>query len=140
MTANLLNKTPNYCYRQLKQILIVEDDNINRMLLRDYLKHYGYYVTSLSSGQNFIVNLHQLKPDLILLDLKLPDADGYHLLQQIQQEPGLSKIPVIVVSAFAFKVDRERALNLGARHYLVKPINLNVLATKVEQELVCNHI
>lgn len=69
-----------------------------------------------------------------MLDLKLPGIDGYTLLEQIQQSDW-QHLPVIVVSAFAFKADRERALNLGARRYLVKPVNLNELKQAIQEEL-----
>ncbi|HIK04541.1 MAG TPA: response regulator [Trichormus sp. M33_DOE_039] len=140
MTANLLKKSHNCSCQKLNRILIVEDDTINRMLLSDYLKYYGYNIASLANGKNFILTINIFQPDLILLDLKLPDVDGYFLLQQIQQQPNLSTIPIIVVSAFAFKPDQERAINLGARDYFVKPINLNLLTHTIAQELSCRHI
>ncbi|WP_414579652.1 response regulator [Anabaena sp. CCY 9402-a] len=140
MVSNLLAKKQNFYSHQLSQILIVEDDYINRMLLSDYLKYSGYNVTSLSNGANFFLTINIFQPDLILLDLKLPDIDGYYLLQQMQQQPDFSKIPVIVVSALAFKVDQQRAMDLGARDYLVKPINLNLLTLKIEHALAYSHI
>jgi DNA-binding response OmpR family regulator len=109
------------------------------MLLSDYLSYCGYDVQSLSEGSTFFSTIDKFEPDLILLDLKLPDIDGYSLLKQVQQRPDLSKIPIIVVSAFAFKADQELALSLGARRYFVKPLELKDLILTIEEELTFSH-
>ena len=75
------------------------------------------------------------QPHLILLDLKLPDIDGYILLEQLQLNPQGRDTPVIIVSAFAFKADRQRAMNLGARQYFIKPVNLVDLRQAIEREI-----
>lgn len=117
------------------RILLIEDNDINRQLMTDYLKYCGYEVLSLPRGGTFAAAMSQFKPHLVLLDLKLPDVDGYTLLQQIQQKPEWLKIPVIVVSAYAFQSDQQRALSLGARRYLVKPVKLPELLQAISEEL-----
>lgn len=117
-----------------RRLLLVEDHEINRLLLADYLTYCGYEVLTLSEGALFATAIAKFQPHLIVLDLKLPDTDGYTLLQQLQQHGEWSRIPVIVVSAFAFRADQRRALNLGARHYLVKPIQLLELKQLLAQE------
>jgi two-component system cell cycle response regulator DivK len=117
------------------RILLVEDNDINRQLMTDYLKYCGYEVLSLPKGSGFATAMSQFEPHLVLLDLKLPDIDGYTLLQQIQQQPEWVNIPVIVVSAYAFQSDQQRALNLGARRYLVKPVKLSELMQAISEEL-----
>jgi len=117
-----------------KRVLLVEDHDANRMLLSDYLRHFTYNVRSLSDAFTFFPTLEQFRPDLILLDLKLPVIDGYTLLEEIRQKPEWQTTPIIVISAFAFKADRQRALDLGARHYFVKPINLNHVREAIEAE------
>jgi two-component system cell cycle response regulator DivK len=119
----------------ITRILLVEDNDVNRQLMTDYLRYCGYEVFSISRGESFAAAMSQFYPHLILLDLKLPDIDGYTLLQQIQQIPDWSEIPVIVVSAFAFQADQQRALNLGARRYLVKPVKLPELINTISEEL-----
>ncbi|MBW4554525.1 MAG: response regulator [Trichormus sp. ATA11-4-KO1] len=138
MTAHLLTKNHQLDLHKLKRVLLIEDNDANRMLLSDYLSYCGYIVQSLSNGNTLLSTIEKFQPKLMLLDLKLPDIDGYSLLEQIQQTPGLSKIPIIVVSAFAFKSDQERAMNLGASHYFVKPVNLNALILTIEKELAYN--
>ncbi len=135
MTANLLHTSQTLSCPSAKKILLVEDNDVNRMLLRDYLSHCGYHIQCLSTGSNFFDTIEKFQPQLILLDLKLPDIDGYSLLESIKQQPSLESIPVIVVSAFAFESDREQAMNLGASRYFVKPINLTELTLAIEEEL-----
>lgn len=139
MTAQLLNIDQPLRSQKLKRVLLVEDHYLNRMLLSDYLSYSGYDVQSLSEGSTFFSTIEKFEPDLMLLDLKLPDIDGYSLLKQVQQKPDLSKIPIIVVSAFAFKADQELALSLGARRYFVKPLKLKELILTIEEELTSHH-
>lgn len=135
MTAQLLENKQKYKSYPSKRILLIEDNDMNRMLLSDYLAYFNYDVVGLPEASEFFSTVEQFKPELILLDLKLPDIDGYSILTQIKQKPKYSKIPVIVVSAFAFKADQDRALKLGACRYFVKPVNLNELVAAIEEEL-----
>ena len=135
MTAHLLTRERQLQSEQLRRILLVEDNDMNRMLMTDYLSYCGYNIKSLSDGLTFFSSIEIFQPKLILLDLKLPDIDGYFLLETIQKNPDLSKIPVIVVSAFAFKADQERAMSLGARRYFTKPVNLSALILTIQEEL-----
>ncbi|WP_373530842.1 response regulator [Nostoc sp.] len=139
MIAQLFNINQTLRSHQVRRILLVEDHYLNRMLLSDYLSYCGYDVQSLSEGSAFFSTIEKFEPDLMLLDLKLPDIDGYSLLKQVQQKPDLSKIPIIVVSAFAFKADKERALSLGARRYFVKPLKLKDLILTIEEQFICRY-
>ena len=122
-------------YPDLKRLLIVEDNTLNRLMLNDYLMFCGYHVMSLACGANFLKEVVSFQPHLILLDLKLPDIDGYVLLEQLQLNSQGRDIPVIIVSAYAFKADCQRAMNLGARQYFIKPVNLIDLKQAIEQEI-----
>lgn len=93
------------------RILVVEDNDENRELMSEYLSNFGYQVLDLADGSIFFQALECFRPHLVLLDLKLPGIDGYTLLQQIQQRSDWRQVPIIVVSAFAFKADRERAMS-----------------------------
>jgi two-component system, cell cycle response regulator DivK len=140
MTAQLLTVHRQFQLQQIRRILLIEDNDVNRMLLGDYLGYCGYNVESLAEGSTFFSSIEKFQPQIILLDLKLPGIDGYALLEKIKQEPDLSKIPIIVVSAFAFKADQERAMSLGANRYFVKPVNLNHLVLAIEEELTCRYV
>jgi len=117
------------------RILLLEDNDINRQLLSEYLIYLGYQVLALPDGCNLFQALSDFQPQLILLDLKLPGIDGYTILEQIQQSSDWHQVPVIVVSAFAFKADQQRAINLGARRYFVKPVKLPQLKEAIQEEL-----
>lgn len=118
-----------------KRILIVEDNSLNRQMLEDYLVFCGYRVLSLPSGDKFFEEIAFFQPHLILLDLKLPGIDGYTLLAQLKANLKYQHIPVIIVSAFAFRVDRQRAFNLGASRYFIKPVDLTDLKIAIYDEL-----
>jgi two-component system cell cycle response regulator DivK len=117
------------------RVLLVEDNDTSRQLMSDYLEYHGYQVCSLAGGTSVDVMMAQFQPHVILLDLKLPDVDGFTLLEQFQQRLDWQTVPVIVVSAFAFQADRRRALGLGARQYLVKPVNLVQLRRTIADEI-----
>jgi DNA-binding response OmpR family regulator len=106
------------------RILLIEDNEPNRRLLEDYLVYQGFEVRALPIGTGFEQALMEFKPQVMLLDLKLPDMDGCDILERMQHSPEWQGIPVIVVSARAFLADQQQALRLGARRYLVKPIRL----------------
>jgi two-component system cell cycle response regulator DivK len=134
-SPNVKSGTDPLSSSALKRLLVVEDNNLNRLMLDDYLTFCGYQVLSLACGASLFEELASFQPHLILLDLRLPDVDGYLLLEKLQLNPKWQNIPVIIVSAFAFKSDRQRAFNLGARQYFIKPVNLNDLKQAIAQEL-----
>lgn len=117
------------------RILLIEDNSNNRLLLTDYLNYFGYEVWSLPDGETLSTTLALFQPDLIVLDLKLPGISGYEILQQLRQTPNWSAIPVIIVSALAFKADQQKAMDLGAQYFFVKPVNLLTLMQAIESEL-----
>ncbi|MGA9378139.1 MAG: response regulator [Phormidium sp.] len=117
------------------RILLVEDHEISRQLLSDYLSCLGYQVLAIADGAAFFWSLSHFQPDLILLDLKIPHIDGYSILKEIQALPIDRQVPIIVVSAYAFKSDQQRALSLGAKKYFVKPINLSLLREAIQEIL-----
>ncbi|WNN88471.1 response regulator [Gloeocapsopsis dulcis] len=117
------------------KILIVEDNDLNRQMLDDYLSFCGYEILSLADGTCFFQKMAEFQPQLVLLDLKLPDIDGYSLLEKIQQRNDWRHLPIFVVSAFAFSADQQRALRLGAKRYFVKPVNLTELKQAISKEL-----
>lgn len=89
--------------------------------------------------ESICLTIEQFQPNLVLLDLRLPDVDGYQLLEELQQQPHLQQLPIIVISGFAFQEEQQRALKLGARHYLVKPISLTKLIEVIEAEAYNSH-
>lgn len=119
----------------LGRILIVEDNHAVRLLFSEYLLTCGYQVMAVGDGLNLLSYLQEFQPDLLILDLGLPDIDGFTLLQQLGKEEQWQTLPVVVVTGYSFRADYQRASNLGARAYLVKPIRLNQLAQTIKQLL-----
>lgn len=129
---SLISEKQSFLY---SRILLVEDHEMSRQLLSDYLNCLGYQVLAIADGAAFFSALSNFQPDLILLDLKIPNLDGYSILQEIQALPSEQQVPIIVVSAYAFKSDQQRALSLGAKKYIIKPINLSQLREAIQEIL-----
>ena len=106
------------------QILVVEDNERNLKLVRDVLQFAGYEVLSARSGEQGVALARERVPDLVLMDLQLPAMDGTEALRILRADPLTREIPVVAVTAFAMKDDRERALDAGFDSYLEKPINV----------------
>ncbi len=118
-----------------RRIVVVEDDSANRLFFADYLTFSGFTVLALSHGLDLEQQLKEFQPDLLMLDLGLPEIDGYALLKQVRSSAMWQRLPVIVVSGYAFAEDQHRALALGAQKYLVKPVHLHQLTQAVETVL-----
>lgn len=103
-----------------KQILIIEDDRFLAGLLEKKLVLYGFEIKLGVDSQESFKILKESKIDCILLDLLLPGEDGFAVLQRIKSDPGLKDIPVLVISNLSGAEDKEKALKLGARDFLVK--------------------
>ncbi|WP_414619057.1 response regulator [Calothrix sp. CCY 0018] len=138
MTAQLINVKQQFKPHYSKKVLLVEDNDANRMLLSDCFNFCGYQVKALPNGSKFFSTVETFRPNLVVLDLKLPDIDGFLLLEKMQHNSRTAKIPIIIVSGLAFKSDCERAMDLGARRYFVKPVILTELTQAIEKELSCN--
>lgn len=116
-------------------ILLVEDNSENLGIFATILRHYGYRVVEARSGRQALDLAAAEGPDLILLDLGLPDIDGFEVLARLRKEPTLALIPVLVVSANATQRARDQSLALGARRFLTKPIRPSDLVVAVGDEL-----
>jgi signal transduction histidine kinase/DNA-binding response OmpR family regulator len=118
-----------------KTILVVDDDANIRKLLRQELETEGYGVREARSGREAIAQIKQVLPDLIILDVIMPDLNGFDVAAVSKNDPQTSDIPIIILSSLE---DRERGSGLGVDCYLTKPINTEVLLRDVEK-LVCQH-
>jgi two-component system, cell cycle response regulator DivK len=105
----------------MKQIAMVEDHPDNRLLVQMLLQDL-YEVAAYETGAEALVGLRQHKPDLVLLDISLPDMDGAELLRQLRVDATLHDLPVVALTAHAMSGDRERFLALGFDDYVAKPI------------------
>jgi two-component system, cell cycle response regulator DivK len=113
------------------RILVVEDSERNLKLVRDVLQYAGYDVIAASSGEQGVALARERVPDLVLMDLQLPEMDGAEALRILRDDPLTQGIPVVAVTAFAMKDDRERALDAGFDNYIEKPISVRALPDQI---------
>jgi len=113
------------------RILVVEDNERNLKLVRDVLQYAGYDVIAASSGEQGVALAKERVPDLVLMDLQLPTMGGAEALRILRDDPLTREIPVVAVTAFAMKDDRERALDAGFDSYIEKPISVRALPDQV---------
>lgn len=119
-----------------RTILIIEDDAFLRELVADKLRMEGYSVVETITGEDGLAKLKEMHPDLILLDLILPEMDGFAVLENIQKNQALRDIPVIVLSNLGQKKDIESGIHKGAREYLIKAhVSPREIAEKVREVL-----
>ncbi len=116
--------------RRNKLVLVVEDDEKTRRLLGVVCKKGGYRVALAEDGRKAAAVLKKARPDLILLDLKMPRMDGFRLLELLSRFKTAASIPVVVLTASDSPIDLDRALQLGVQDYLVKPISPKALLLK----------
>ena len=107
-----------------KTVLIVEDNELNMKLFRDLLEAQGYETLQTREGLQALSLARQHRPDLILMDIQLPEISGLEVTKWLKEDEELSRIPVIAVTAFAMKGDEERILEGGCEAYLSKPISV----------------
>lgn len=116
---------------QEKTILYVEDNLDNRILIRRVLMAEGFRVIEAEHASKALEILKSETPDLILMDINMPDMDGYTLTAKLRKNPKLISIPVIALTANVMKGDRERTLEAGCDGYIQKPIDVDTLPLQI---------
>jgi two-component system cell cycle response regulator DivK len=116
-----------------EQILVVEDNDKNMKLVRDVLVATGYRTLEAATGGQAVALAAEHAPDLVLMDIQLPDVDGVHALRRLRADERTAAIPVLAVTAQAMYGDRERFLAAGFDGYVSKPLNVRELIGTVRQ-------
>ena len=116
-------------------ILYVEDNIDNRTLVRRILMAEGYNLLEAVDATQALEILKSTQPNLILMDINMPDMDGYTLTAKIKGIPGLESIPIIALTANVMRGDRERSLEAGCDGYIQKPIDIDTLSEQIERFL-----
>lgn len=114
------------------RILYIEDNFANQVLIRRVLEAEGYQVDEASSGLSGIEMAAANRPDLILVDINLPDVDGYETTARLRQMNGVSDVPIIALTANVMDGDRERTIEAGCDGYIQKPIDVDELPRQIE--------
>lgn len=119
----------------MKKILYVEDNEMNRDMLGRRLSRRDYEVIFAFDGQEGLDKMKSEKPDLVLMDMGLPVLDGWEATTKAKEDPEISHIPIIALTAHAMEHDRQKALDCGANDFDTKPVDFKRLLEKIEQKI-----
>ena len=128
MTQDLANESA-------KTVLVVEDNELNMKLFHDLLEAHGYNILQTKDGMEALRIAREHKPDLILMDIQLPEVSGLEVTKWIKEDENLKSIPVIAVTAFAMKCDEEKIRDGGCEAYIAKPISVTNFLETVQRFL-----
>ena len=118
-----------------EKILLVEDNEVNRRLAEFLLRSQGYQVREAANAQEAFDILKTERPDLIVIDIQLPGMDGLEATKNIKAQPKTADIPIVAVTSYAMKGDREKALAVGCAGYITKPIDKVTFIKEVASHL-----
>lgn len=118
-----------------KTVLIVEDNELNMKLFHDLLEAHGYGTLETSNGNEVMDLARTNKPDLILMDIQLPEVSGLDVTKWLKEDDDLKNIPVIAVTAFAMKGDEQKIREGGCEDYISKPISVTNFIEVIEKYL-----
>ena len=119
----------------MEKVLIVDDNQASRDLIRAILKPVRCEIVEASHGQQALDLIRQERPDLVLLDIDMPGMDGITVVKRIRENQSLAGLPVVAVTAFAMEGDREKAMAAGFTVYLTKPVRVALLRQQVQHLL-----
>ncbi|TDI65693.1 MAG: response regulator [Alphaproteobacteria bacterium] len=117
------------------KILIVEDNELNMKLFHDLLEAYGYTTVQTRDGRDALELARKHRPDLIVLDIQLPEISGLEVTRQLKEDEELKSIPVIAVTAFAMKGDEQKIRECGCEAYIAKPISVTNFISTIQKVL-----
>jgi two-component system, cell cycle response regulator DivK len=135
MTLQMTEQGVNADRTTRKKVLIVEDNELNMKLFNDLLVAHGYVTLLTKDGVEAIALARQHRPDLILMDIQLPEVSGLQVTQWLKEDEDLRTIPIIAVTAFAMKGDEEKIRDGGCEAYIAKPISVASFLRTVERFL-----
>ena len=118
-----------------RKVLIVEDNDLNMKLFNDLLEAHGYVTLQTKDGMEALRMARQHRPDLILMDIQLPEVSGLEVTKWLKEDDDLRAIPIIAVTAFAMKGDEEKIRDGGCEAYIAKPISVASFMRTVERFL-----
>src|SRR5215831_17978449 len=118
-----------------KRILVIEDTEDNRQIIRDLLSSVGYELIEAVDGAEGVVIAQKERPDLILMDIQLPEIDGYEATRRIRAIPELARTPIIAVTSYALSGDEAKTREAGCDGYIAKPFSTRQLLAKVREFL-----
>ena len=130
-----MHQDGNSAHRTARTVLIVEDNDLNMKLFNDLLEAHGYWTLQTKDGVEALRMARQHRPDLILMDIQLPEVSGLEVTKWLKEDDDLRTIPVIAVTAFAMKGDEQKIRDGGCEAYIAKPISVASFMRTVERFL-----
>ncbi len=118
-----------------KKVLIVEDNDLNQKLFVDLLEAHGFVTVHTRDGNEVVELAQKEQPNLIIMDIQLPNISGIDVIKQIKKTPVIKNIPILAVTAFAMQDDEEQILATGCEGYLAKPISIEPFIETVKHYL-----
>lgn len=119
----------------MKKILIIEDNEKNMYLMSFILSKKGYEVLKAETGEKGVELAAKDRPDMILMDIMLPDIDGYEATRRIRSNASMGKVPIVAVTSYAMTGDREKVMKAGCTGYIEKPIDPDTFVPEIEKFL-----
>lgn len=119
----------------MKRILVAEDDLPSRELLVEILSGWGYEVIQACNGKEALQKIEETRPDLVLLDIQMPELDGFGVLRRLRENPRFAALPVVALTAYAMREDRDRTQTAGFDAHLSKPVDLGSLRALLDRGL-----
>jgi len=135
MALQLEKQNHNGAQTAPKRVLIVEDNELNMKLFNDLLEAHGYYTLQTKDGVEALRMARAHRPDLILMDIQLPEVSGLEVTKWLKEDDELRSIPIIAVPAFAMKGDEQKIRDGGCEAYIAKPISVASFMSTVERFL-----
>jgi two-component system, cell cycle response regulator DivK len=135
MALQLDKQNQNGAQTAPKRVLIVEDNELNMKLFNDLLEAHGYYTLQTKDGVEALRMARAHRPDLILMDIQLPEVSGLEVTKWLKEDDELRSIPIIAVTAFAMKGDEQKIRDGGCEAYIAKPISVASFMSTVERFL-----
>ena len=118
-----------------KRILVIEDQEDNRRIMRDLVTSAGYEMIEAVTGEDGVASAEANRPDLILMDIQLPGLDGYEATRRIKANTALRQVPIIAVTSYALSGDDVKAFDAGCDGYVTKPFSPRALLAKIREHL-----
>ena len=120
-------------------VLYIEDNLDNRLLVKRILEAEGYAVLEAGNGSEGLKLLYEYHPNLVLLDINLPEIDGITLAKFIRNDPRFEKMPIVAITADLFRGDEDKTLSAGCNGYIQKPIDVDLLPSFIEKFVELDH-
>jgi two-component system cell cycle response regulator DivK len=116
----------------MAKILYIEDNSGNRLLVKRILAVEGHEILEAADGREGLRIAAENAPDLVLVDINLPDIDGYEVTARLRQMPAMERIPIVALTANALRGDREKSLEAGCDGYIQKPLDVDMLPAQID--------